>query len=90
MKQESTTITLDGIEFDVDYTYSPPYRGARDSLNGVRGAGPPLEPDEDEEVEINYVFHAGEDIYDFLSEETFRRIEEAIFEKRRNPDYDPD
>ena len=90
MKQESTTITLDGIEFEVDYTYYPPYRGARDSLNGVAGAGAPLEPDEDESIEIEYVRCFGEDFTDFLSTDTFNRLEEAILEKRRNPDYGPD
>ena len=84
MKQESTTITLDGIEFEVDYTYSPPYREARDSLNGIAGAGAPLEPDEDESIEISYVFHADEDIYCFLSVETLHRIENAVLEGRRD------
>ena len=90
MTKGSITITLDGIDFEVDYTYIPPYRGARDSLNGVRGAGAPLEPDEDEDVEINYVFCFGEDFTDFLSDDTIDRLIEAILEKRRNPDYDPD
>lgn len=90
MTKGSITITLDGIDFEVDYTYIPPYRGARDSLNGVRGAGAPLEPDEDEAVEINYVFCFGEDFTDFLSDLTFDRFIEAILKERRNPDYDPD
>lgn len=90
MKPESAIITLDGTTFEVDYTYTPPYRGARDSLNGVPGAGAPLEPDEDEDVEINYVICFGEDFTDFLSDLTIDRLIEAILEKRRNPDYDPD
>lgn len=36
----------------VEYNYYPPSRGARDSLSGRRNAGPPLEPDDDAEIEI--------------------------------------
>jgi hypothetical protein len=43
------------ITVTVDYSFSRARRGARDSLCGVRGAGPPLEPDEDEEIEIQSV-----------------------------------
>lgn len=39
----------------VHFTHYPGCRGARDSLCGVRGAGPPLEPDEDPEIEITQV-----------------------------------
>lgn len=41
------------VEVEVSYTYVPASRGARDSLGGRRGAGPPLEPDEPATVEIN-------------------------------------
>lgn len=53
----SITITRDEIEIpvDVDFTFHPAYRGRRDSLCGKRGAGPPLEPDEDASFEINSV-----------------------------------
>jgi hypothetical protein len=53
----SITITRDDIdtEVDVDFTFHPAYRGRRDSLCGKRGAGPPLEPDEDASFEINSV-----------------------------------
>ena len=39
----------------VEFTHWAGCRGARDSLCGVRGAGPPLEPDEDPEVEITSI-----------------------------------
>lgn len=60
-------------EVEVEYTYHPPYRGRRDSLGGIRGAGPPLEPDEDAEVEIQYVtlVDNGADITERLTEEEY-------------------
>jgi len=53
----SITITRDEVEIpvDVDFTFHPAYRGRRDSLGGKRGAGPPLEPDEDASFEIHSV-----------------------------------
>lgn len=38
------------VSVTVSYKYYPPSRGARDSLGGVRGAGPPLEPDDPPEI----------------------------------------
>jgi hypothetical protein len=34
------------IELECRFDYTPACRGQRDSCGGVRGAGPPLEPDE--------------------------------------------
>ena len=36
----------------VEYKYQKGCRGARDSCGGIRGAGPPLEPDDPPEIEI--------------------------------------
>ena len=54
------TVDRDGEDFDViaDVEYHRAYRGQRDSCGGVRGAGPPLEPDEPEHFEINRVTDA--------------------------------
>ena len=53
---QTVTITVerDGLEHDVqvEFEYHRAHRGARDSLGGVRGAGPPLEQDEPEELEF--------------------------------------
>jgi hypothetical protein len=43
------------IEVLVTYTYDKGSKGCRDSLGGVRGAGPPLEPDEPPSIEIESV-----------------------------------
>ena len=40
----TVTITVER-EVEVEIEYTPACRGARDSCGGVRGAGPPLEPD---------------------------------------------
>jgi hypothetical protein len=40
------------IDLEVEYTAWKASRGARDSINGVKGAGPPLEPDEPAGIEI--------------------------------------
>jgi len=60
-----------GIELE----YHRAYRGARDSLCGVLGAGPALEPDEQAELEIESVINTenGHDI-----ELTDSEIETAI------------
>lgn len=52
-----TTIERDGVEIDitVEFTVRGGCRGSRDSLCGKRGAGPPLEPDEPDEIEFESV-----------------------------------
>jgi hypothetical protein len=50
----------------VNYTFTSASRGARDSLGGKRGAGPPLEPDEPAEVEIESVIYKGVDIVEHV------------------------
>lgn len=61
-------ITLDDVDYEVEvhYTYHRAYRGQRDSLGGVRGAGPPLEPDEPAMVEIESVICDDFDILDTI------------------------
>ena len=51
------TVDRDGEDFEVvaDVEYHRAYRGQRDSCGGVRGAGPPLEPDEPAGFEIGSV-----------------------------------
>lgn len=42
--------------YDIFFTLYPPTRGSRDSLGGIRGAGPPLEPDDPAEIEITRIY----------------------------------
>lgn len=66
MTYETVVLRYDGdeeieIPVRVEYAYYPFCRGQRDSLCGKRGAGPPLEPDEPEHVEVERVFVIGKD-----------------------------
>ena len=57
MSTLTTTLTRgdESIEVEVEYSFSKGRRGARDSLGGVHGAGPPLEPDDPPKIEIRSV-----------------------------------
>lgn len=57
-------------------TYHKAHRGARDSLCGVRGAGPQLEPDEPAEIEIGTVTDSEGNEIDVSKE-----LEERIYEE---------
>ena len=72
----SFTITRE-IEVEVSYDAWPASRGARDSLCGKAGAGPPLEPDEPAGIEITGAKDSAGQEWD-LTEEEEREIEEAI------------
>ncbi len=48
----------EAIAVSVEWKFYPPHRGMRDSLCGVRGAGPPLEPDDPPELEFLRAFDA--------------------------------
>lgn len=68
-------------EVEVEFTYHRAYRGQRDSLCGVRGAGAPLEPDEPEELEFESA--TGEDGKDFdLTEREIDEAEEKAWNSR--------
>ena len=51
-RENTETGEITEHEIDVEFTYHKAYRGQRDSLCGIRGAGAPLEPDEPEELEF--------------------------------------
>ena len=69
------------VEIEVEYTYHRARRGARDSLCGKRGAGPPLEPDEPAEIEIDSVTDATSGAEVELTEAERDRITDEIIEK---------
>ncbi len=50
------------VEIEVEFTYHRAIRGRRDSCGGVSGAGPALEPDEPEHVEITSVRFQGHEV----------------------------
>jgi hypothetical protein len=69
-------------EFDVEceFTYHKAYRGARDTLCGVRGGGPPLEPDEPAHFEFERAVRCdtGEEIE--LTDSEIERAEEKAWD----------
>lgn len=73
------------IAVEVEYAYQRACRGARDSLCGIRGAGPPLEPDEPESVEIQSVTDERGREVELTSRENDRAEEECLqdVEERR-------
>lgn len=78
-----TFIVRDGrdeIDVEVAFKYHRASRGARDSLCGVLGAGPQLEPDEPLDVDIKSVtiVETGKDLE--LSEDELARIEDECIE----------
>lgn len=82
--KHTLTREIDGTEVDVtleiDYTYHPAHKGARDSLCGKRNAGPPLEPDEPAHFEINFAKdEKGEEVD--LTDKEVAEIEETIAER---------
>lgn len=68
----------------VHYTYWRGCKGARDSCGGVRGVGPPLEPDDPPEVEIERVvgrdgkeLELADDVLEVLRELCFEAVAAA-------------
>jgi hypothetical protein len=81
MPRITTTLTRDGddLEVEVEYTFSKGCRGARDSLGGKAGAGPPLEPDEPDQILIDSVTDEnGTDVE--LTDEEIQQLEGKCFD----------
>ena len=88
----NTTIAIEDSNGDevevsvvVEYSYYKGCRGARDSLGGVRRAGPPLEPDDPPEVEILKVTaEDGQEILEKLDSSEIEVLEEKAFEAQED------
>ena len=80
---DSMTVEVGGVPFEVFFECWPGSKGARDSLGGVPGAGPPLEPDEPADFEIVGAFVEGWDVTEFLTDEAWLRISEAVMEAEK-------
>lgn len=66
-------------EIEVEFDYHRAYRGMRDSLCGVRGAGQPLEPDEPASME--FVSATDENGHDFdLTDLEMERAEQRAWD----------
>jgi hypothetical protein len=82
-----TTYIINGIELEVEATFSKASHGARDSLNGIPNAGPPLEPDEPAMWEIDSIKHKGEDISNIVGDVIYEKLYDLI-ERENEGDYD--
>lgn len=77
--QVDLTVERDGIEIDVMVLcqFTPGQRGARDSLCGKARAGPQLEPDDPDEMEIVDVTDAAGNAFELTNAEEEQAIEKA-------------
>ena len=77
----SSTIQIerDGVDCEVEvrFEFHRAYRGLRDSLGGIRGAGPPLEPDEPAELEFYDATCNGQD-FNLTDDEIDRAREQSL------------
>lgn len=82
------------IEAEIQYRYVPGRRGSRDSLGGVRGAGPPLEPDDPAECEVTGAMVSSplgtNHIYGLLSDDQLSALADACLEDHQDDGPDPD
>jgi len=88
----TTTLTIENVELEIEYTYFKGCKGSRDSFMGKAGAGPQLEPDEPASIEIESIKVKDIDIYELLSKSIIEKVEEEVTElisdKYNEGDYD--
>jgi hypothetical protein len=76
VKLLTSDIQLDGVTLSVDYEFQEPEEGEKEP-----GTGLLLTPNLPQMFVVECVFHAEEDITDLLSEDTFDRIQQVLFER---------
>lgn len=69
------------VELELDCNYYPGCRGARDSCGGIRGAGPPLEPDDPPEIEILEAINVATGKKIDLTDDEEERVLEKLWQK---------
>jgi hypothetical protein len=76
VKLLTSDIQLDGVTLSVDYEFQEPEEGEKEP-----GTGLLLTPNLPSMFVVECVFHAEEDITDLLSDDTFDRIQQVLFER---------
>ena len=71
-----TTVNYCDVEFEVDYEYYPPSKGAREYKTGLQ-----LEPDEPATFEVQDIFIGGQCVWDLLNVDQIDAIEEKLYEQ---------
>lgn len=74
------TIDDEDVPIEIDFVYYPPERGARDSLGGKTGAGPPLEPDTPADMEVTAVRYILKDATLILNPTQEQYVERLVWE----------
>ena len=87
---KTTYILGDDTEVTITWEYSPPSRGARDSLGGKAGAGPPLEPDEPASLELVYAHDANGQPHELSEKDEEMAREQAWDQMADNQPDEPD
>jgi hypothetical protein len=75
---------------EVKFDYRRAHKGARDSINGVMGAGPQLEPDEPAELEFIHARKEPGGLYIELSDEEIVEAESQAWQEREDALMDCD
>jgi hypothetical protein len=79
MSKTNRELTLVDVPCEIEYTFYKGCKGARDGRYG-----PPLEPDEPPQVEIDAVVFMGRDLTEYLTDEDREKIEIEILEGIEN------
>jgi hypothetical protein len=76
-KTDWEKVVLNGVELEIDFTYTAPCKGMKDVY------GQPVTPDEPAIIEIEAIKTvSGDNIGELLSEEQYRAIEALIIQQR--------
>jgi hypothetical protein len=79
MSKITREVNLVDVPCEIEYAYYKGCKGARDGRYG-----PPLEPDEPPQVEIDAVVFMGRDLTEYLTDEDREKIEIEILEGIEN------
>ena len=77
--QKRETVTIDEIDFEVEFDYQPAEKGMRER------SGLQLEPDWPEAIDITAVVYNGRDFFELLDQKTVDLIGENLLEIANEP-----